>query len=391
MITNIREIYLKAETHRVFINLNMNFLKRLLGRDTPAPGYEGFWNWFREHHRTFYDVVRTRDTRRIEAQFLRRIIPALETIQGTLYCETGMCSDTMAELVISAQGDVKSFVFVEELVAAAPALAHWKFTPLKPANGVEEMRIKMEGYVFDNENIHFVYHDDPAYPDEIAITFVHRDFTEANQTIITQGVFLYLESVLGERDAATLIDKGTVTGPSSDKMSPISMGKLADFLRWKEKEFVEKYHETRHHTETDNYAVLEGKDADGFRNIVTLNTDLLQWDAKVSHPWMMLVVVDYEKKGLADNGLPDNTHYQHMSRLETELAEKLPDSAGYLLLARQTYKGKRTIFLACKEFSSASKTTYELLETYQPDLSCSYEIYKDKYWKTMEAFRPAMP
>jgi hypothetical protein len=394
----------------------MNFIKKLLGLDTPAPGNEGFWTWFQLHERSFYDVVRTRDTRRIEGQFLKRIIPALEAIQGTLYCETGMCSDTMAELVISAQGDVKSFVFVEDLVALAPTLANWKFTALKPANGVEEMRIKMEGYTFDNENIHFYYHDDPEYPDEIEITFVHQDLTGENKTIITQGVFLYLESLLGEHDAATLIDKGTVTGPSQNGTgpaqngggvsqdgggvsqdsggpsqngggSPIPMGKLADFLRWKEKEFVEKYHESRHQTENDNYAVLEGKDEDGFANVVTLNTDLLQWDAKVSHPWMMLIVVDYEKtNGLAGSGMPDTKHYQHITRLEKELAEKLPDSAGYLILARQTYKGKRTIFLACKEFRQASKTTQQLLETYYPDLSCSYEIYKDKYWKTMEPF-----
>ena len=368
----------------------MNFIKKLLGLDTPAPGNEGFWTWFQLHERSFFEVVRTRDTRRIEGHFLRRIIPALEAIQGTLYCETGMCSDTIAELVISAQGDVKSFVFVEELVALAPTLPNWKFTALKPANGVEEMRIKMEGYTFDSEKIHFLYNDDPDYPDEIEITFVHQDLNGENKTIITQGVFLYLESVLGERDAATLIDKGTVTGPALNGESPIPMGKLVDFLRWKEKEFVEKYHESRHETENDNYAVLEGKDEDGFANVVTLNTDLLQWDAKVSHPWMMLIVVDYEKtNGLAGSGMPDTKHYQHITRLEKELAEKLPDSAGYLILARQTYKGKRTIFLACKEFLKASKTTQQLLETYQPALSCSYEIYKDKYWKTVEPFRTA--
>lgn len=366
----------------------MNFFKKLLGKNTAPPGNEGFWTWFQEYEKTFYQIVRDRDAVQINDRFLQKIMPKLQAMQNTFYCETGMYSDNMAELIISAQGDVKSFVFAEELVAVAPTLDNWKFTALKPATGVKNMRIKMDGYTFDDGLISFFYDDDPRYPDDINITFVHLDYNTENKDIITHGVFLYLESMLGERDAATLIDQGTVLGVAPPDRETIPMEKLGDFLVWKEKEFVEKYHDTRRDTENDAHAIIEGTDEDGFANIATLDTDLLEWDSKASHPWMMVIEIDYEKtNGVGNNGMPNEQHYKTMLRLEEELAQRLPDAAGYLILVRQTYKGKRTVYLACKEFRIASKTTQELLDAYKSELTSSYEIYKDKYWKTMEPFR----
>lgn len=46
-----------------------------------------------------------------------------------------MYNASTAELVVTADGDIKTFVWVEELIAAAPKLANWKFTALKPATG----------------------------------------------------------------------------------------------------------------------------------------------------------------------------------------------------------------------------------------------------------------
>jgi hypothetical protein len=76
-----------------------------------------------------------------------------------------------------------------------------------------------------------------------------------------------------------------------------------------------------------------------------------------------------------------------MTRFEDELGGRLVDSAGYLNLGRQTTKGKRNIYWACKEFRTSSKTVHELILAYQKDLAISYTIYKDKYWRTMDAFR----
>jgi Family of unknown function (DUF695) len=368
----------------------MNFFKKLLTKNTPPPANQPLWEWFSEHERSFFHTVRSKDSQQINNRFLQEFMPRLQAIHDTLYCETGMFDETTAELVISAQGDVKSFVFSEDLVAAAPALAHWKFTALKPAMGMHDMGIHLGGYVFDRHKISFFYNDDPQYPDEIQLTFIHQDFTEANKDIVSQGVFLFLETVLGELDAATLIDKATVEGPITGGQQIIPMEKLLDFLTWKEKEFVEKYQGIRHQNENEGYSVLEGEDEEGFPSIGIVNIDLLGWDAKASLSWMLVIVIDYEKSGgVGNKGMPDDKHDQQMTRLEEELSQQLPDAAGYLSLGRQTYRGKRTLFLACKEYRNASRITHRLLQSYQPALSGSYEIYKDKYWRTMEVFRPA--
>jgi hypothetical protein len=83
-------------------------------------------------------------------------------------------------------------------------------------------------------------------------------------------------------------------------------------------------------------------------------------------------------------------NYASMNGLEEALIGQLPDSAGYLSLGRETYKGKTTLYMACKEYRLASKTTHDLLQRYKEQLACSYDIYKDKYWRTMEKFREAL-
>ena len=370
----------------------MNFLKKLLTKKTSASADRPLWEWFLENEPTLFNVVKSKDSRQVNDRFLKAVMPRLQAVCDTLYCEVGMFDETRAELVISAQGDVKSFVFAEELVAAAPDLTRWKFTALKPPLGFHNNSIHINGYVFNCQNISFSYDDDPGYPDEIRLSFVYNDITEENRNIVTQGVFLLLETVLGERDCATLIDHVTVKGPSPENQSLIPMEKLIDFLNWKEKEFVERYQDVRHATESDNYSGLEGEDAQGLPSIGVVNHDLLHWDGKASHPWMMVIEIDYTKtKSVISKGMPDEKHYQSMCRLEEELTRLLTDSAGYLTLGRETYKGKTTLYMACKEYRIASKTTHDLLQTHKALLAGSYNIYKDKYWRTMEKFRAVLP
>lgn len=371
--------------------LMANFLKKLLGKKTAVSVDQPLWEWFVENERSAYESVKSKNSDIINDRFLKTFMPRLQAVCDSLYCEVGMYDDTKAELVISAQGDVKSFIFAEELVAAGPELDRWKFTALKPALGIHNNSIHIGGYTFDCRNFGFFYDDDPQYPDNILLTFVYPQYTEENKEIVTQGVFLMLETVLGERDAAVLIDHGTVKGPAPDDKPLIPMEKLIEFLTWKEKEFVEKYQAIRHATENDRYSGLEGEDGDGLPIIGVVNQDLLNWDATASHPWMLVITVDYTRsQKVIKNGMPDQQHYQLMTQLEEELTRLLTDAAGYLSLGRETYRGKTTLYMACKEYRVASKTTYELLQRYKTKLACSYEIYKDKYWQSMDRFRSAL-
>jgi hypothetical protein len=367
----------------------MNFFKKILGKSTAPAKTEQFWEWFVRNQGSFYGFVKGKDRALINVHFLVKIMPELHRLNKVFYCETGMFNDATAELVITAEGEIKSFVLVEDLVAAAPPFENWKITALKPSTRMGQVR--MDGYNFDSSNIHFFCEEEQEYPDEINLRLVHTEWTDENKKSIARGCLIYLDSLLGELDAATLIDSIGVVGPGPENKELVSMEKLGEFLHWREKEFLEKYDGTRHDTEHDTYTAFEAEYKDGHASIAVINTELLEWDAKASHPWMMVIDIDYEKTGRGRNGMPDDKHQELMSSFEDELCATLIDSAGYLNLGRETGKGKRVIYFAYKEFRISSRTVSQQISKYHQTLACTYNIYKDKYWRTMNRFRVGAP
>jgi uncharacterized coiled-coil DUF342 family protein len=85
--------------------------------------------------------------------------------------------------------------------------------------------------------------------------------------------------------------------------------------------------------------------------------------------------------------MPDDDTYQLMDEFEDKLIKELPDAEGYLNIGRETHNSTRTIYFACKEFRKSSKATHTLIEEYAEKLEASYNIYKDKYWITLNKFK----
>jgi hypothetical protein len=362
----------------------MGFLKKIFGaRDKPVvvTDFASFWNWFLENADFFYDCVKQQKD--VEEKFLDKVIPLLKQIDESFFCLVGMYDDNKAEMVITADGVVKSIVFAEEIVATAPDLRGWKFTALKPALGFE-MSITMEGYEFNNENLSFINNNLSEYPDEIDITLVHRDHNEKNHKTIGNGSLIYLDNALGELNTALLIDNVSIAGPPAENAELIPISKLGEFLVWREKEFVEKYKDVLYNTENDEYSALEAKDGDGLPVLAIIDRALLDWDAKPSHPWMMTIEIRYDGKDT--NGMPSPAVYETMNQFEDDLLKLLPDSEGYLNLGRETYNGKRTTYFACREFRQSSKRTWATISNYKEKLNIKYDIYKDKYWRTMNRY-----
>lgn len=362
----------------------MGFLKKLLGgKDKPVvTDYASFWAWFSENANQFHKIVSSNND--VEEKLLDKVIAVLKQINEHFFCLVGMYDDDTAEMVITVDGDIKSIVFAEEIVAAAPSLKGWKFTALKPSLGFE-MSIGMDGYTFDKDNIFFVNNEDARYPDEIDLTLVHKDYSEKNERSIGNGSLIYLDNALGELNTVMLIDNLSVGAAPEEEDKLIPIAKLAEFLQWREKEFVEKYQGIRYNTENDEYSIMEGHDKDNLPVVAAVNQRLMEWDAKPSHPWMMAIEIKYDGKNR--NGMPTNEVHLLMGEFEDELAKVLTDADGYLNLGRETYNSSRTFFIACKEFRNASKRTSEVIATYKDKLDIEYGIYKDKYWRTMNRFQ----
>ncbi|MFT3676075.1 MAG: DUF695 domain-containing protein [Chitinophagaceae bacterium] len=361
----------------------MSFLKKIFsGKEEPVRSYADFWAWFKKEEKGFHRVIKTGGD--VEQKFFSRLTPKLDELREGFYYVTGMCDADTAELIFTAEGNTSNIAFVEELVAAAPHIAGWKFGAHKPALDIKDVSIEMEGLAFAEDKLSFYSIDTPGYPDEINITVVYEDFTEDRKVTATNGVFLFLDNYLGELDFVNTIDNLNVIGKAEATQPLIPIAKLRDFLIWRQKEFVEKYEGERYDTENDGHSVLEAQLENGDPLLAVINTELLNWDQKASHPWVAVFTARYD--GSSNKGLPETDDYNRLDELEQQLLAELRDKDGYLYIGRQTASNEREIYFACKDFRLPSKVFYAIQQQYAPFFETEYVIYKDKYWKSFERF-----
>jgi len=359
----------------------MSLLKNLFkSKNEPMQTYGQFWDWFKNNERNFYHVVKVNGD--IQHMFFDKLGPKLKELKEGIYFLTGMYDKETVELILTPDGYIKNIFFVEELVKAAPQIEGWKFTALKPASATN---IEMAGYKFTTDNISFYSNDHAGAPDQIDLSIIHHDLNEKNRETIIKGVYIFLDNFLGELNFVSTIDHLNIIGKADAVKELVPIGKLKDFLTWREKEFVEKYEATRHDTENDNYALLQAELENGHVLIATINTALLNWENKASHPWIASIEIKYDGSG--NNGMPDRETSALMHTIEEEIMEHLKDADGYLNVGHQTAEGLREIYFTCKEFRKPSKVLDQIQKKYNPMISLDYDIYKDKYWKSFDRFK----
>lgn len=362
----------------------MSLFKNIFAKkDAPIITNHDFWNWFKKNEREFNSVVK--NDKDIEKNFFNQLSSKLAELKEGYFYLTGMLDDHTVELIFTADGNVKNIVFVEELVASAPYLTGWKFTALKPSLDIEDVSINMSDLEFNADNLYFYSKNIPNCPDEIAICIIHKDMDDDNKSDIINGSYIFLENYIGELDFVNLIDDISFESLSEAKQELVPISKLKDFLVWRQKEFVEKYQGVRYETENDEHSVLEAKLEDGNSLIAVIDTNLLNWDRKASHPWMAVMKIGFD--GGDNNGMPNNEDYDQLDYIQEELIDLLKDYEGYLNVGRQTSQNVREIFFACKEFRLPSKVFYDMQLKYEHMYEMEYYVFKDKYWQMLEQFK----
>ncbi|WP_074407382.1 DUF695 domain-containing protein [Aquimarina megaterium] len=361
----------------------MSFLKSLFNtKEQQINSYSDFWDWFLENEKKFHNVLKKQGD--IKSVFFDKLAPKLNALKDGFWYLAGMYDENISELVITPDGSIKNIAFVEELVQAAPKMTNWKFTALKPAIDIENVRIDMAGYTFDSENLSFYSIDHKNYPDEIEIVIVHNNYNEQDESTIINGTYIFLDNYLGELNSVTTIDNLKVISKNEAEKELVPISKLKDFLIWREKEFIEKYKGLRHNTNNDNYSSLEATLENGLPLLAIVNSDLLNWDRKASHPWIAVIEIKYEGKN--NNGMPNEKEYQLLNEIEDKIMTELKDSDGYLNIGRQTADSVREIYLACIDFRLPSKVLHKIDKEYQNQLKIEFDIYKDKYWQSFSRF-----
>jgi hypothetical protein len=361
----------------------MSFLDKILGKkESPIVTYTDFWNWFLKYEKDFLRVVQKGEN--IHKDFFDKLSPKLDEVHDGIYFLTGMYDDQTAELVLTPDGVIKNIYAIEELINAAPEIEGWKFTALKQAVDIKDVGIKYDNFEFNKDNLKFYPNINKNCPDEIDLILVYDHYTEDKKAAVSNGVYIFLDNFLGELHSVTLIDNMKVIGSEEVSEELIPIEKLKDYLIWREKEFVEKYEGIRHDTENDGYANFEAKTKEGVIVLAIINTTILEWDKKASHPWIFIVEIPFEKTD--ETGLPDDQTYKLLNEIEEEIMVILPDSDGYLNIGRETANNKREIFFACKEFRKPPKVLDQIIKKYSQKLEISYEIYKDKYWQSFSHY-----
>lgn len=343
-----------------------------------------FWDWFLENQDNFWQIVNAKDRDKIEEEFLSQLAEKLAGLRQDIFYFTGMCSDSQAELILTADGYVNNITFIEDLIKAAPALKNWRFTALKPEMDANDLGIDIHGYVFEAEKMAFFSPIYPDFPDYVSIVVAYSDYKQEDHDDILNGVSLFIDNYLGELKSVSLIDNLQVCSFDQADHELIPIDKLKGYLQYRESEFVEKYQGTRYNTDQDMYSSLQGENPEGAVILAIVNKTLLSWDAKPSHPWMVEVVIDYDP---IENGLPNKEDYQLIYDMEDSLALNLKDHEGYLYAARKVSDGSCSIFLPCKEFREVSRFLDKWIPNYQDCFTISYYIYKDKYWQSLNQFQ----
>lgn len=362
----------------------MSLFKKLFKKkpDTRIRSYAEFWDWFTAHESEFYELVHSGEN--IADDFILPVSQKLAQLRDGVFLLAGMTDDEKAELIFTPDGLIKNVFIIDDIIEAAPELEHWKFSALKPAVNSKSFGIRIQDVTFTEDKIKFYSIDDPTYPDLISLRFTHEDLSEENEQIIKKGIYIYLDHFLGEENFINIIDEAKVVPVEEVDENLIPIEKLEDYLLWRHKEFVEKYTGFRHNTENDKYALLEAALESGNVLMATINSDLLNWDKKASHPWILTVLVGYVSD--REDGLPNDVTADALNDFEGLLLEALKDTDGYLNIGRQTCNNVREIFFACKEFRACSRVVDRIIRTGNHPFQINYDLYKDKYWQTFERF-----
>lgn len=362
----------------------MSFLKNIFGKDEPIRSHQDFWDWFQKNEKSFFEVVRQKGN--FERDFFDKVSPKLAQLRDELFLLSGMYDESTAELTITPDGNIKNIVFAEEIVAAAPVIPGWRFTALKPAMDLETFGLRMRGFVVTDENLSFVANELWERPDEIDISVVHEDLNNDNRDAISHAVYIFLDNYLGELTFATVVDNLKVVGSKEVEKELTPVKELKQYLTKRQAEFVEKYDGSRMNTDDDAFTMMEWGLESGNPLIAVINTTLLTWDRKPSHPWIADIRFTYSDEG--NLGMPCEATYQLLGEIEDDILGELIDCEGYLNIGRETANNERTVYFACKDFRKPSKVLDRIQRKYSDRFQIDSDIYKDKYWQTFDRFIP---
>ena len=193
--------------------------------NTPAD----FWNWFVTAQDRFRDVdVPERE------QLLDELLEHLHGYCDGLYFEVGGMPGAVSELVITAEGNADYFGAVQDLVAAAPAIAGWRFIAFRPPMGFT-FSTRYEDVTIDPAASWFLPLVHDADPTSLGLRLAVPDYDESEKEAFTNAAFIVIDTALGELIAARDVHHIEVCEIPDDPEGEgfIELPELTTYLDWR--------------------------------------------------------------------------------------------------------------------------------------------------------------
>lgn len=187
-----------------------------------------FWTWFSDNNSPYLFLADMEEDER--NRVLIELRDQLHQYCDGLFYEIGGESDDYVEFVITAAGQKEVFPMVEELHAAAPEIKGWKIIPFKQPQE-PTFTCDYRGYSFDPTKMWFLPLEAEGSPQLIGIEVGVDDFEEMGEQVAIGGVYITLDTMLGERSCALDLDHLQV-GALPEDVSLQGYAPLADLPRY---------------------------------------------------------------------------------------------------------------------------------------------------------------
>lgn len=157
---------------------------------------QDWWRWFADRDEAIHKLESPDDP------FWDETVSKLKRVHPSLWFEmSGEDDSGCREFVVTAEGDVDAFSFVDSLVSTAPELSRWQFVALKPAMGFE-FSTTYEGIRFDPRRMWFLPLQSESDPGILGIRVGVPDYNPRAERETQNAVMVIVDTAIGERSAA---------------------------------------------------------------------------------------------------------------------------------------------------------------------------------------------
>lgn len=192
-----------------------------------------FWAWFRENEAKLWAMPNADDP------FWDTALGQLQLVDKGLRFEMSDPQGGRRDFVITAEGDRRLFPLVDSMVAAAPSLRRWTFTPLKPAMGFDFTH-RYEDVLYDPKAMWFLPLERAERPPDLGLRIGIPSLRELDRDAAEFAVTIILETGLGERERAADVQHVEVVRKPNDPADEgyIELPELPAYIAWRKRKLA---------------------------------------------------------------------------------------------------------------------------------------------------------